>query len=299
MKSLHHYLLLFLAACMLLATCSAQAEPEPITVPQNEPLKSCGLSLRHRNGDFLDGSPLSNDFLSKGVMVSLSNTEPFGAKMSFIILYKDQLLPFYVGDQTSQQYQHFFNVSEEGTADFIVRLPLDLLNERVEPGTCVYFIALGAIDYTLKDKYDVGGLDYPVVPVMLCGNEPANAPLEFYRDFGPFCLIRFEHIDDEETSGWRYQVTKNEKPLLAFENAEPFSSPYEKGVVIPIVNGSLLMEGDTPMIIHPKNIDGVEKFTIQPQLHKGANSIIFIYLPTGKHAVYDQATSDLFTVVVE
>ncbi len=301
MKSLSRFLSLLLAACMLLASCTAQAEPEPTAVPQDGPLRAYGLNVLDLDGHFLAERTLSNDLLSEGVVIDISNTEPVGSKMSFVVFYKDQLLPFYIGDQTTQQYQHFFTVSDEGTAKFIVRFPLELLNEKVEPGTCVHFILLGAIDYALQHKYDVQIFCSFAMYNMLCGNEPEDAPLEFDIDYlgFPFCLIKLKYIDAEDTGNWPYQVTKNDTPLLAFENEQPFSSPYGKGVVIPIVNGSLLMEGDTPMMIHPENIDGVEKFTLQQKLHKGANSILFLYLPTGKRASYADASSQLFTIVVE
>lgn len=301
MKSRSRFLSLLLSACMLLATCTAQAEPEPTSVPQSAPLLSYGLNVLDLDGGYLRGHNLSNERLSEGVVVSLSETEPFGSKMSFVVFYKDQLLPFYIGDQTTQQYQHFFTVSDEGTAEFIVRFPLELLNERVEPGTCMYFILLGSIDYALQHKYDMQSFCSFAMFNMLCGNEPENTPLEFDIDYltFPFCLIRFKYIDGEETDTWQYQVTQNDTPLLAFENEQPFSSPYEKGVVIPIVNGSLLMEDDAPMIIHPESMDGIEKFTIQPKLNKGANPILFLYLPTGKRASYGEASSELYTIVVE
>lgn len=291
-----YFLFLLLSALLLTFTIPAYADNEST----GGVVRSCGIDLLNKNdGGIITVPAFSNEFLAEGFRIAISRTEPAGAKMNFVVLYKDQLLPFYINDQQTTQYQHFFTIADDYTANFNIHFPLELLNDIVEPGNTIYFVVLCGVDQNAKDMYDIEGMTSVLVAAPLSGNQPLDPSFVFDWDLGHSCRITLTKIDGQETNHGIFQETQNTNPVLFFENDLPFSDPYGKGVAVPIVNGSLLMEEGVPMVIYPEMNNGIETFSLQTPLHEGANSIVIIYLPTGKRAVRDAATSERFTVYVK
>lgn len=290
------FLFLLLLALLVPYTIPACAENEST----GGVVRSCGVNLLNKNdGSIITVPTFSNEFLAEGFRIAFSETKPAGAKMNLVVLYKDQLLPFYINDQQTMQYQYFFTIADDFTANFNIRFPLEQLNDIVEPGNTIYFVVLCGIDQNAEDMYDFTGMTSNVIAAPLSGNQPLDPSFEFDWDFGHICHIILTKIDGQETNHSIFQETQNTNPVLFFENDLPFSDPYGKGVAVPIVNGSLLMEDGIPMVIHPEMNNGMETFSLQTALHKGANSIVIIYLPTEKRAVRDAATSERYTVYVK
>lgn len=281
--------ILSLILFFLLFSVSFSAYAESTTIPSF----GGGISIKKLDGNYPDTPLLPNQLMEEGVLLSVMYDAPIPTDGLLLVPYKDGLLPFYVNDNQEPVFQYPFHFENSGTYDFILRFDRDMLDETIEPLTFLHFVAVGHLNYFPQHEKDPLLWNDICLATAVCGNESTDQSFPGENDISSsFPLCNLSTTDDTHTSIQSYHTLHQLLPTLSYE----ITDCADDFTLIPIINGSLVMEDGKPVVQVAKVSNRTCSGTITLPLSAGENHVTFVHLPANGKGRYGAATSYKYTI---